>query len=170
MSENNFLKFTVIYNKHKTKVFNYVVKMTADRFLAEDIVQNVFLKFYENLNTINNQQDFNYWLIRVARNEVYDYFRKNKNIIRVPDLDDSSISDSDTHDSVRLLEMREFSELLSGELSKLPQEQKEVFILKEYAGLSYREISVLLNIEENLVKSRLYKTRQKLIERLKAVI
>jgi len=52
------------------------------------------------------------------------------------------------------------------ELDNLPDEQKEVFILKEYTGMNYKEIADVMNIDTDLVKSRLYKTRQKLMKRL----
>jgi len=56
------------------------------------------------------------------------------------------------------------------ELENISIEQKEIFLLKEYGGLSYKEIAVVSNIDENLVKSRLYKTRQKLIERISKIV
>ena len=56
------------------------------------------------------------------------------------------------------------------ELNGMAFEQREVFILKEYAGLSYKEIASVMNIDESLVKSRLFKTRQKLVKRLGPII
>ena len=67
-------------------------------------------------------------------------------------------------------ELKEMKNLILNELEKMSIEQKEIFLLKEYGGLSYKEISAISNINENLVKSRLYKTRQKLINRLSITI
>ena len=67
-------------------------------------------------------------------------------------------------------ELKEMKNLILNELEKMSIEQKEIFLLKEYGGLSYKEISAISNIDENLVKSRLYKTRQKLINRLSKII
>ena len=68
------------------------------------------------------------------------------------------------------LELKELHELIMNELDKLEIEQREVFLLKEYGNLSYKEISDVMKIDENLVKSRLYKTRQRLIAKLSKVI
>jgi len=67
-------------------------------------------------------------------------------------------------------ELKEMKKLILNELDHISIEQKEIFLLKEYGGLSYKEISVISNIDENLVKSRLYKTRQKLISKLAKII
>ena len=66
-------------------------------------------------------------------------------------------------------EKRELKNLILHELNNLPDDQKEVYLLKEYGGLSYKEIAGIMEIEESLVKSRLYKTRQKLISLLRRV-
>ncbi len=135
--------------------------------VCEDIVQNVFLKFFENMNTIRNKNSINYWLFTTARNEIYMFFRKKK--IRI---DQYGAEESDEIDIVQELDLRyeyekkELKELILAELDTMAFEQREVFLLKEYAGLNYKEIASVMNIDENLVKSRLFKTRQKLIRRL----
>jgi RNA polymerase sigma-70 factor (ECF subfamily) len=64
------------------------------------------------------------------------------------------------------VETKELSEIINEEISFLPEVQKEVFILKEYGGLSYKEIGAIMSINEELVKSRLFKIRKKLTNRL----
>ena len=64
--------------------------MINDKMMCEDIVQNVFLKFFENLNVIRNKSSINFWLFKTARNEIYTYFRRKK--IRV---DQFGVLDSD---------------------------------------------------------------------------
>ena len=89
--------------------------------------------------------------------------------------DQFNVDDTDTleidsgSNLAELLEIKETAQLIMIELDKLPPEQKEVFILKEYSGFSYSEIASLLEIDEALVKSRLYKTRQKLINGLNLI-
>ncbi|MDZ7763196.1 MAG: sigma factor-like helix-turn-helix DNA-binding protein [Melioribacteraceae bacterium] len=70
----------------------------------------------------------------------------------------------------KITRKKELRELVMIELNDLPEEQKEVFVMKEYGGLSYKEISAALEIDENLVRSRLLKPRQKLIKRLSKVL
>jgi RNA polymerase sigma-70 factor (ECF subfamily) len=141
--------------------------MINDRMMCEDIVQNVFLKLFENLNAIRNKSSINFWLFTTARNEIYTYFRRKK--IRVDQFgvaDTDNIDISNDFDMQIEYERKELKELILAELDTMAYEQREVFLLKEYAGLSYKEISSVMKIDENLVKSRLFKTRQKLVNRL----
>jgi RNA polymerase sigma-70 factor, ECF subfamily len=163
----NILEFTLLFSRHKVKIFNYVTKMVSDRMTAEDIVQNVFLKLYENLDVIRNKESIHYWLFRTARNEIYGWFRKQKSYKKV--FDPADIEEMDISSDYSLsdeIEIKEISNIISKELDYLPENQKEVFVLKEYGGLSYKEISDITETGEDLVKSRLYKVRQKLIQRL----
>jgi RNA polymerase sigma-70 factor (ECF subfamily) len=143
------------------------MKMISNKMAVEDIIQNIFLKLFEGLHTIRNKDSIQFWLFRSARNEVYIYFR-NKKIRK----DQFYVDDTDTLEVescaniAELLEIKETKQLIMNELDKMSPEQKEVFILKEYSGFSYSEIASLLEIGEALVKSRLYKTRQKLISGL----
>jgi len=131
---------------------------------AEDIAQNVFLKLYENLPGIQKKESINYWLFHTAKNEVYTYLRKKKSNVDQFNVDDTDeIEIKSEFDFRILIELKETKEIIMNELNKMPFEQKEVFILKEYGGLSYKEIASVMEIDENLVKSRLFKTRQKLI-------
>ena len=68
------------------------------------------------------------------------------------------------------VEMKEMKKIILGELDKMNYEQKEVYLLKEYGGLSYKEISETLVIDVDLVKSRLYKVRQKLINKISKMV
>lgn len=163
-SKKNIVEFTLFYNKHKVKLFNYVIRMVPDRMTGEDIVQTVFLKLFENMNVIKNKSSMIYWLFKTARNEIYGYYRKKK--IRVDQFNalDTDEIDIEYDDDFQLqVEKKEMKEILMSVLETLPTEQKEVFYLKEYGGLSYKEIASMMEIDENLVKSRLFKTKQKLI-------
>jgi len=162
----NIIEFTILFNRYKKKIYNYVLRMTSDLMLAEDVVQNVFLKLYENLDRIRNKESVNFWLITTARNEMYSHFRsaKRKAVDKSEDIDYMEVESP-----VNLeyeFDMRELKKLILKELDTLPDEQKEVFVLKEYTGMNYKEIAEVLSIDMELVKSRLYKTRQKLMKRL----
>lgn len=170
-SSRNIIEFTLIYNKFKKRLFNYTLKMLSDRMLAEDIIQTVFLKLFEKLDTIKNKNSVQYYLYTSVRNEIYTVFRNKK--IKVDQynvIDTDDINSFGGDDLEKNFELKEFKELILAELDKLPQEQKEVFYLKEYGELSYKEIAAVMEIDEGLVKSRLFKTRQKLIKRLQNVI
>jgi RNA polymerase sigma-70 factor (ECF subfamily) len=163
----DIIEFTILYNKHKVKLFNYILKMVGDLMLAEDMVQNVFLKLYQNLESIRNMNSVHFWIFKTARNEIYAFYRSKKvrvdqfNVLDTEEIDVESLYDLEIE-----YEKKELKEVILAELEKLPVVQKDIFLLKEYGGFSYKEIGSIFKIDENLVKSRLFKVRQKLIRRI----
>ncbi|MBU0476214.1 MAG: RNA polymerase sigma factor [Bacteroidetes bacterium] len=170
-SSNNIVQFTISYNHYKDGVYNYILKMVGNRMVCDDLVQNVFLKLFENLDSIKNKESIKFWIYTTARNEVYGYFRKKKiDITKFVSEDSSDVKVNSKENLEYQFELKEMKKLILKELEHISIEQKEIFLLKEYGGLSYKEISVISNISEDLVKSRLYKTRQKLISKLAKMI
>jgi len=170
-NSRDIVEFTLIYNRNKVRLYNYVLRMVSDRMLAEDIVQTVFLKLFENLNRIRNKNSMVYWIFTTARNEIYTYYRGKKvKVDRFNVLDSEEIEIAGDENLTETIESNELKEVIFSELDNLPVEQKEVFVLKEYGGFSYKEIGAMMNTNENLVKSRLHKTRQKLITRLSKIL
>lgn len=166
-SSNDIVQFTIAYNRYKNGVYNYVLKMVGNKMVCDDLIQNIFLKLFENLKSIKNKESIKYWIYTTARNEVYTYFRKKKIDTTKFVTDDISEVDKSSNESIEYqFELKEMKNIILKELENISVEQKEIFLLKEYGGLSYKEIAVISKIDENLVKSRLYKTRQKLIERI----
>lgn len=173
MSKNpkDIIEFTLLYNRYKTQIYNYVIRMVNDEMLCEDIIQNVFLKLFENLHLIKNRNSTIYWIFRTARNEIYDYYRKKKvRLNYLTSTDDISSKLFDEDNLEYNYELKEVKEIILQKLDELPAEQKEVFLLKEYGELSYKEIATITEIDEKLVKNRLYKTRQKLIKHISKVV
>jgi len=145
--------------------------MLNDKMMCEDIIQNVFVKFFENMNRIRNSERVDVWLFKTTRNEIYTIYRNKKTHV-----DQFSVIDADEIDidsSVRLeedFEWKDMNQLVMKELDKIAIEQRDVFLLKEYSGFSYKEIAGMMKIDEELVKSRLYRIRQKLINKLSKVV
>jgi len=167
----NIVEFTLIYNQHKKRLYNYALKMIYDKMVCEDIIQNAFIKLFENMDKIRIKESVQYWLFSTVRNDVYTYFRNKK--IRVDQFyaEDSDEINIVSGEQVEYdFEQKEMHELIMNELNKMDIGQRDVFLLKEYGGLSYKEISVMMGINEELVKSRLHKTRQKLIRKLSPYI
>jgi len=145
--------------------------MVHDVMLCEDIVQNVFLKFFENLKVIRIKESSKYWLYTTARNEVYSYYRGKKSRVdqfNVTDTDDLEIESEGNLEYD--LEQSEIRKHIMDMLDNMSIDQREVYLLKEYGGLSYREIAGIMNIDGDLVKSRLFKTRQKLIKSISKIV
>ncbi len=161
------IDFTLCYNKYKAKVFNFTLKMVNDRDIAEDIVQDVFLKLYVNFPLIKNKNSIIFWIFKTTRNLIYTYYRekqKLEKLISIEDEDGETIEIGSNEDLLQNYELKELKQIVQIALEKIPVEQKEIFLLKEYGELSYKEIAQLLNIDEELVKGRLFKARNKLIK------
>jgi len=145
--------------------------MLNDKMRADDVVQDVFIKLYENLNNIHNKQSIQFWLFKTARNEMMSFLRNTKNKKFISESVDIEKFEIENKDSLaEEIENRELKKMILDELDSMNEDFREVFVLKEYSGFSYKEIASLLEIDENLVKSRLYKARQKLVNKISKLV
>jgi RNA polymerase sigma factor (sigma-70 family) len=150
---------TVLINRYKDKVYTSIYMLVKDKYLAEDIFQDAFLKMIKTIKEgrYSEQGKFLPWAIRVAHNLCMDHFRKTRQQIMVtlPDGQDIShmfgagdmasdgIEKRQVHDSVRKL------------VEELPEEQREVIVLRIYADLSFKEISDLTGVSINTALGRM---------------
>lgn len=168
---SNIIEFTLIYNRYKVYLFNYVKKMVNSLSAAEDIIQIVFLKFYENLEMIKEKDKCEFWLFKTARNEVFNYYRSKKiKASYFESSDAEEIPAGDDESTEIMFDRMEMHSIIMKELKSFPEDQREVYLLKEYSGLSYKEIAGLMNIDEELVKSRLFKIRRKLADKVSKIL
>jgi len=160
MQNSQIIDFTLNYNKFKKPLFNYVLKIVKSEMFAEDIVHNVFLKYYNNLGKILNTDSTEIWIFTTARNEIFSHYRKNKN--KIEDNVDKYENEIHAENFIEEYEQRDLICLIEDELGRMDASQSEVYYLKEYSDLSYKEIAGIMDITEDLVRSRIYKVRQKL--------
>ena len=165
MQNSSFVDFTLNYNKFKKPLFNYVLKIVKSEMFAEDIVHNVFLNLYNNLSLIRNPERIEIWIFTTARNEVFSHFRKNKN--KNEENIEQYENKIDTCNIVEEYERQELIKFIEIELNKMDISQNEIYYLKEYSDLSYKEIAGILDITEDLVRSHIFKVRQKLKDAIK---
>lgn len=162
MESQKFISFSNIYNSHKKPVYHYALKMVQSSMLAEDIVQNVFLKLFEKMDSIKSFESIRFWLLKTARNEVYSYFRKTKSRKEEPlEENEELLTGSNLGNEI---EEKEAQEIVRNEIDLLPAELREIFVLREYSELSYEEIGQMLGLSKEIIKSRLFSIRQKLIK------
>ena len=160
MQKDSIIDFTLTYNRFKKPLFNYACKIVKSEMFAEDIAHNVFMKLYDNLDRIKHTEMLEAWIFTTARNEIFSHFRKNKNRIEEAiEQHEEKISTNNLFDD---FERKELIDLIEEELDGMDSAQSEVYYLKEYSGLSYKEIAGMMNITEDLVRSRIFKVRQKL--------
>ncbi len=160
--------FEELVMKYERKIYNYVLKMVADRELAIDIAQDTFLKAYAALDSNNPKFSFSTWIFRIAHNLVVDYFRKTSRYEVVP------LYIKDEEEEIRLqleadvkgpdvlFSEKERNEIIKETLEKLPPDLKELIILRHLNELSYNEISEVTGLSISSVKSKLHKAREML--------
>jgi len=166
------LLFLQYYEEFKVSVYNYALKMLKDAEAAKDVTQETFTKFFERTNTIRDIAKIKVWIFTVARNEIYGIFRKQRKKSLM--FADEEVTEPEVVDEGKSIEekieLKELKEIIMDELEKISEKNKETFLLREYGGLTYKEIAEITESNVNLVKSRLFKTRQKLIQRISEVI
>lgn len=163
--------FRILVKKYKTNVYGFCRYLLKNETDAEDAAQEVMIKLWNNLRTINPAA-YKSWIMKTTYNLCIDYRRKN----RIYDLADFSDSDDILYhgnetpaDPVEIKENAELGELIDESVKRLPELYRSVFVLYQIEGLKYREISDILEMPINTVKVTLLRARKKLQILLKDV-
>jgi RNA polymerase sigma-70 factor, ECF subfamily len=155
--------FEVLLRRHRAPLFTFLVRMLGDREKAEDLAQETFLRIVKGAQAWERRARFQTWLFTIARNLCVDHARRDR-FRRADSLDaDGPDGEPPRVESVpgreidpgRGAESARLRPLLQKALLSLPAEQREVFVLREQAGLPFREIAELTGVNENTVKSRM---------------
>lgn len=158
--EGDSLAFSYLVNRHKARIFTSIFILVKDEYLAEDIFQDVFIRVIESLNKgayIENGK-FLSWTIRIAHNMCMDHFRKVKRTPTIKTSDDTDFFEVNnfSEPSMDFTMMKtERNDSLKKAIDKLPQDQREMIILRHFANLSFREIADLSNISINTALGRM---------------
>ena len=152
--------FEQLLCRHKDRIYTQIIVMVRDNEVADDIFQETFMKVIRTLKAgkYNEEGKFLPWVLRIAHNLTIDHFRKAKKMPAVrsddnydvfsgipleePNIEDSWITDI-IHEDVRKL------------IEELPEEQKEVVLMRHYGGLSFKEISEQCNVSINTSLGRM---------------
>lgn len=158
--EGNSDALSSLIERHKEKVYTSIYLLVKDRYLAEDLFQDTFIKVIDTVNAgrYTEEGKFLPWVMRIARNLCVDHFRKIK---RSP-----SIKTSDEHDIFEMINFyepgadekivqRESHARVCKMLDMLPDDQKEVIIMRHYADMSFKEIAKLTDCSINTALGRM---------------
>jgi RNA polymerase sigma-70 factor, ECF subfamily len=154
--------FEELYHRYKRHIFTFCLKLTGDRSLAEDATHDTFLKIRLNIGSLNDVHLFRSWIFTIARNGVFRQLHRQQ---RNGSLDEESAWTDET--PFTFSERNDTSEIIALCLDALKPEYKEVLLLREYEQRSYDEIAMITGNTESSVKSRLFKARKALAEKLK---
>ncbi len=158
--EGNEDAFAKLLDKYKNKVFTKIYLIVKDQFLAEDLLQEVFIKAIDKIKsgTYNEEGKFGPWIVRIAHNLAIDNFRKSKRYptIRVENEDLTFNTLAFSEDSVEDLQVKEDTKnLLKSLIELLPENQKEVLLMRHYADMSFQEIAETTGVSINTALGRM---------------
>ena len=163
--------FRQIVERHRSKVFSIIYGIVRNRNDAEDIAQQVFAKIYFSLKGFDFRSSLITWVYKIAVNECYDYLRKQKvrKLVYESDLgedDARSIENSPmvvekSPSASANVERRDYLMKL---LEKVSEEERVLLIQKEVEGLTVEELAKMTGLNENTIKVKLFRARQKLVK------
>ena len=150
----------ILIIRHKQRIFSFILSKVLDREVAEDIFQDTFIKVINTLKkgAYNEEGKFLPWVMRIAHNLVIDHFRRIKRIPKFNNTDDfdifSVISDEVLNIEKQLIKnqvLEDVKELIS----ELPNDQKEVLVMRMYKDMSFKEISENTDVSINTALGRM---------------
>jgi len=159
-SKGNEEAMSILVDRHKSRIFTTIYLIVKDRYIAEDILQDVFIK---TINIIkqkkyNEQGKFLPWILRIAHNQAIDHFRKEKRNPKITLADGSDIFNclkfsEDFSESERL--SKDSKKFLKKTIENLPEKQKQVLIMRHYMDMSFQEIAEATNVSINTALGRM---------------
>jgi RNA polymerase sigma factor (sigma-70 family) len=148
----------VLFDRYQAPLFNFYSKMTQDRTVSEDLVQEVFLRILRYRQTYRPNTTFRTWMYQIARNTRLDQVRKVR-----PETPFAAEPVAPTPQTDSAQQQQEAA-MLQQALMQLPEDKREILILSRFQELQYDEIAVLLGCEVGVVKVRVHRALQQLRE------
>ncbi|MCH2224637.1 MAG: sigma-70 family RNA polymerase sigma factor [Crocinitomicaceae bacterium] len=153
--------FTILVSKYGEVLYNQIRRMAKSHELTNDILQNVFIKVFQNLSKFNQNSSLYTWLYRIARNETLNFLEKEKRRTGI-DVDPPMIEVLAGHSGLSTLDSEKISKILSEAINTLPEKQAMIFQLRYFEDLSYAEMSAKLGTSEGGLKASFSIARKKI--------
>ncbi|NIM57876.1 MAG: sigma-70 family RNA polymerase sigma factor [Candidatus Aminicenantes bacterium] len=162
--EGDIQALEAIYKHFSRPLFNVVYRYTYNREIAEDLLQDIFLKIFSHLQDIRNEDTFVGWIYRIAVNTCYSYLRGKKIQLQrtIPLSDVERTIEGKSHQSSN----ETVKKSLDNAIQRLPNKMKSIFLLHDVQGFKHQEISRMLGCSLGTSKSQLFKARMKIREYL----
>lgn len=158
--EGNENALATLIKRHESKIYGFIYSKIADRDISNDIFQDTFIKVIKTLksNSYNEEGKFLPWVMRISHNLIVDHFRKTKKMPMYRETEEFSIfsimsDDSLTIEGKMILDQVEVD--LKKLILELPDDQKEVLVMRMYQDMSFKEISELTGVSINTALGRM---------------
>jgi RNA polymerase sigma-70 factor (ECF subfamily) len=165
--------FRELFDRYHRQVLAIAVGMTGNADDAMDVVQETFVRAHKNLGSFLGESSFYTWLYRIAVNVAIDFRRRQSRraeIVQVEPIDENVSGGEQTADPRTEVERRELGVRILKGIDELTPEHKAAIILREIEGLSYEEISKVMQCSKGTVMSRLHYARKKLQAKLRELL
>jgi RNA polymerase sigma-70 factor, ECF subfamily len=153
--------FEVLVRRWDRRIQGLIYRVVGGEEEARDLCQETFLRAYRGLGTFKKEARFSSWLYQIALNVSRDRLRRRRlrNHVSLDELTEESEARwaQAGPNALDLVESRDLSRAVAVAVAALPEEQREVIVLKEYEGLTFQEISQVLDVPLSTVKTRLYR-------------
>lgn len=156
-------EFEVAFDTNKELVFKFLVKLTNDVMLAEELTQETFFRAYMNYNSLKDKEKISTWLCQIAKNTYFAWYNETKKIEPFYD-NERYVSEDNLEDM--FVHKEQVREALT-KLHELEEPYKEVFMLSVFGGFSLKEISAVFGKSESWARVTFYRAKQKILERMK---
>lgn len=170
----DFAAFEMLFERHRTMVFRYAYQMTPRRDDAEDIVQEVFVRAYQNLHRYRDEAKFTTWLLRIATNLGTDRARMSQRRQNLEQQEAAGaltwMTEGVTDDPIQNLEADRRVEALRKALAALPAHHRNVIILRDIEEREYPDIAEILGCTVGGAKLRVLRARRALRDRIAPLI
>ena len=153
--------YEIIYKEYFSKVYLYVLTISHDEYIAEEITQETFFKALEKIETFNGDCKLYTWLCQIAKNALSDFYKKEKKKVSINEYFEYMTSDLDF---VLRFEEKEDVMKIHILLHKLEEPYKEVFSLRIFAGLSFKQIGELFGKSDGWARVVFYRAKNKFME------
>lgn len=158
--------FTQVFDSYYTLLMRVVYRITGREDVAEEIVQEAFIKYYERVDLLPRDDGVKYWLLRVVRNLALNHEKRRGRERKAVERFFHETRTVSTHDGEKALLREDAVNQVQKALLEVPYNLRIVLILKEYAGFNYQEIAQMLGITEGNVKVRVHRARAQLAQHL----
>jgi RNA polymerase sigma-70 factor (family 1) len=155
------LAFSEIYRRHVLLLLKIAISKTNNKHIAEELVQNAFLKLFEHKKEINSGTSIKAYLYVSIRNQIFNFYRHEVVEDRYQEYCLQHLSEGDNSMS-EIIETRELEKTLEVQIAALPKKCKAVFLLRRQENLSNRQIGFVLGISENTVEQHMRKALNRL--------
>jgi RNA polymerase sigma-70 factor, ECF subfamily len=155
-------QLAVLFERYHVALFRYLLQLSRDRALSEDLVQEVFFRVLKYAGTYDPTLAFRVWLYRMARNAYFDSLRKQRAEVTTDEISEIMSREPIAEE---LLTRKQDSAFLRDALEKLPDDKREILVLSRFHGLRYQDIALILKCEIGTVKVRVYRALKELREK-----